>query len=197
MAVTKRYSKSWTALASFWVTKDHRWIEGLAGIAGSPNDDPFNIDNTWNWEARGSVNCTGFRWGFTVSSLFRATSGTYGQLTNNFSGTGTNGQALNQGTVTMRLGPYGQFQGPVISVLNFKVAKQFHLRERFLFEPNFQFFNLLNTSAAVTTSYAAIDVRRSVEYRVAAGDTNRRNVLLLVCSLPQVWMVKQFVTQRM
>jgi len=54
----------------------------------------------------------------------------------------------------MRLGPFGQFQGPVVSVLNLKIAKQFHVRERFLFEPNFQIFNLLNTSAAVTTSYA-------------------------------------------
>jgi hypothetical protein len=153
VAVTKRYSKRWTALASFWMTKDHRWIEGLAGISGSPNDDPFNIDNTWNWEARGSVTYR-LPFGFSVSSLFRATSGTYGQLTNNFSGTGTNGQALNQGTVTMRLGPFGQFQGPVVSVLNIKVAKQFRVKERWLFEPNFQVFNLLNTSAAVTTSYA-------------------------------------------
>jgi hypothetical protein len=75
-------------------------------------------------------------------------------LTNNFSGTGTNGQALNQGTVTMRLGPFGQYQGPVVSVFNVKVAKQFRFKERWLFEPNFQVFNLLNTSAAVTTSYA-------------------------------------------
>jgi hypothetical protein len=153
VAVTKRYSKRWTGLASFWMTKDHRWIEGLSGIVGSPNDDPFNIDNTWNWEARGSMTYR-LPWGFSVSSLFRATSGTHGQLTNNFSGTGTNGQALNQGTVTMRLGPFGQYQGPVVSVFNVKVAKQFRFKERWLFEPNFQVFNLLNTSAAVTTSYA-------------------------------------------
>jgi hypothetical protein len=153
VAVTKRYSKRWTGLASFWMTKDHRLIEGLAGIAGSPNDDPFNIDNKWNWEARGSVTYR-LPFGFSVSSLFRATSGTYGQLTNNFSGTGTNGQVLNQGTVTMRLGPFGQFRGPVVSVLNLKIAKQFRVKERWLFEPNFQVFNLLNTSAAVTTSYA-------------------------------------------
>ena len=153
IAVTKRYSKRWDALASFWATKDHRWIEGLAGIAGSPNDDPYAIDNTWNWEARGSVTYR-LPWGFNVSSLFRATSGTYGQLTDNFSGTGTNGQKLNQGTVTMRMGPFGQFQGPVVSVLNLKVAKQFHFKERFLLEPNFQIFNLMNSSAAVTTSYA-------------------------------------------
>ena len=153
VAVTKRYSKRWTGLASFWMTKDHRWIEGLAGLSGSPNDDPFNIDNKLSWEARGSVTYR-LPYGVSVSSLFRATSGTYGQLTNNFSGTGTNGQALNQGTVTMRLGPFGQFQGPVVSVLNLKVAKQFRVKEKMLFEPNFQIFNLLNTSAAVTTSYA-------------------------------------------
>jgi hypothetical protein len=135
------------------VTKDHRWIEGLAGIAGSPNEDPYNIDNTWNRDARGSMTYR-LPLGFNVSSLFRATSGTYGQLTGNFSGTGTNGQTLNQGTVTTRLGPFGQFQGPVVSVLNLKVAKQFHLHERILLEPNLQIFHVLNTSAAMSTSYA-------------------------------------------
>jgi hypothetical protein len=30
----------------FWVTEDHRWINGLAGTGvGSPNDDPHPIDD--------------------------------------------------------------------------------------------------------------------------------------------------------
>jgi len=154
VALTKRFSKKWDGLASFWTTKDHRWIEGLSGITGSPNDDPFPIDNTWNWEARGSVSYK-LPLGFTISSLYRATSGAYGQLTANFTGTGTNGQKLNQGSVTMREGPFGQYQGPLISVLNLKFAKDFHLGETRVLEANFQYFNLLNSSAAVATSYAA------------------------------------------
>jgi hypothetical protein len=154
LALTKRFSKKWDGLASFWTTKDHRWIQGQSGLNGSPNDDPFPIDNTWNWEARGSV-LYKLPMGFEVSSLYRATSGAYGQLTANFTGTGTNGQKLNQGSVTMKLGPFGQYQGPLISVLNVKLAKDFHLGESRVLQANFQFFNLLNSSAAVATSYAA------------------------------------------
>ena len=36
VALTKRFSKKWNGLASFWATKDHRWINGLSGLAGSP-----------------------------------------------------------------------------------------------------------------------------------------------------------------
>ena len=93
--------------------------------------------------------------GFNVSSFFRATSGTYGQLTANFTGTGTNGQKLNQGSVTMRMGPFGQYQGPVVEVLNLKLAKQFHVGEKLNFEANAQLYNVLNSSSAVVTSYAA------------------------------------------
>jgi hypothetical protein len=154
LTATKRYSKNWNALVSFWTTKDHRWLQGLAGIAGSPNDDPYPIDNTWNWDARGTVDYR-LPMGFTVSSFFRATSGTYGQLTSTFSGTGLNGQKLNQASVTMRLGPFGQFQGPAIQVLNFKGAKQFKLGESRSIEANAEVFNVLNGSSAVTTSYLA------------------------------------------
>ena len=152
VSVTKRYSKKWDALASFWTTKNHRWINALSGISGSPNDDPFAIDNTWHWDARGDITYR-LPKGFNVSSIFRSSSGTRGQLTGSFSGTGTNGQKLNQGAVTLRLGPYGQFQGPVIEVLNVRGAKQFRFRESMVVELNLEVFNLLNSSAAVTTSY--------------------------------------------
>jgi hypothetical protein len=153
IAVTKHSNKRWDALTSFWMTKDHRWIEGLAGIAGSPNDDPYNIDTTWNWEARASLTYK-LPLNFNASTLFRATSGAYGQLTDTFSGTGTNGQALNQGSVTVRLSPFGQYQGPVVSNWNVKVTRLFRFRDNVRIEPAFQVFNILNGSAAVATSYA-------------------------------------------
>ena len=152
VTVTKQFSTKWDAIGSFWTTKNHRWLQGLAQIAGSPNDDPYAIDNTWNWNISGDVTYR-LPASFNVSGTFRAQSGTYGQLTSNFSGTGTNGQALNQGTVTMRLGPYGQFQGPIVEVLDFKAAKDFKWKESRVFEVNTQIFNVMNSSAAVTTSY--------------------------------------------
>ena len=53
----------------------------------------------------------------------------------------------------MRLGPYGQFQGPIVEVLDFKAAKDFKWKESRVFEVNTQIFNVMNSSAAVTTSY--------------------------------------------
>jgi Carboxypeptidase regulatory-like domain len=147
VAVTKRSSKRWNGIASFWMTKDHRWLEGTSGIAGSPNDDAFPIDDTWNWEARGSV-VYNLPMRFQVSSFFRAQSGTAGQRLAAF-----NSSALSQGSTTLRMSPFGQYRGPVISTLNIKAAKVFAIHDRYHIEANFQVFNLLNSSAAVTTNY--------------------------------------------
>ena len=51
------------------------------------------------------------------------------------------------------MGPFGQYRGPVVSVLNLKAAKVFTFRDRYHLEANFQLFNILNNSAAVTTNY--------------------------------------------
>jgi hypothetical protein len=147
VGVTKRYSSRWDGMATFWVTKDHRWIQGLAGIEGSPNDDRFPIDNTWNWELRGNV-VYNFPKGFQVYSFYRAQSGTAAQRLSVF-----NSAALIQGSTTLRMSPFGSYRGPIISTLNTKVAKTFTFRERYHVEANFQVFNLLNGSAAVTTNY--------------------------------------------
>ena len=156
VAVTKQFSKRWNGSTSFWMTKNHRWINGLAGTGvGSPNDDAFPLDDTWNWEARENVYFK-LPWGFNVSDFFRATSGTHGQLTSTFGPAApTGGTKLSQGSVNLRLGPFGQFQGPVIEVLNLKFAKVFTLHDKYKFEANFQLYNTLNSNAAVATSYAA------------------------------------------
>jgi len=51
------------------------------------------------------------------------------------------------------VGPYGEYRGPLVPVLNMKFSKVFTLRDRFKFEPEAQIFNLLNSSANVTTNY--------------------------------------------
>jgi Carboxypeptidase regulatory-like domain len=147
VGVTKRYSNKWDGLATFWITKDHRWIQGLEGITGSPNDDRFPIDNTWNWELRGNV-VYNLPKGFQVLSFYRAQSGTAAQRLSVF-----NSPELIQGSTTLRMSPFGSYRGPVISTLNVKAAKTFTIRDRFHLEANFQVFNVLNGSAAVTTNY--------------------------------------------
>ncbi len=147
VAVTKRYSKRWNGFGSFWMTKNHRWLQGTAGIIGSPNDDSFPTDNTWNWELRGD-GVYHFPKGFQVSSMYRAQSGIAGQRVTVF-----NSSALSQGATTIRMGPFGQYRGPMISVWNARVAKVFAFESRFHLETNFQVYNLLNSSAAVGTNY--------------------------------------------
>jgi hypothetical protein len=149
---TKRYSRRWTVSGSFWMTKNHRWINAQSGITGSPNDDPYALDSSWNWELRayGTYNLP---WGFKVTPNFRDKSGAWGQRTEVFSGTGTNGVKLNQGSVTMRMGPYGQYRGTTVPLLNINIAKAFRFHDRFNFEPHAQIFNLLNNAGQVTQNW--------------------------------------------
>jgi hypothetical protein len=143
-AVTKRYSKRWNGQVSFWITKNHEWIQA---IRPSPNADPFPIDNTWNWEARASGFYT-LPWGFEVSGFYRAQSGLPGQRTESFSS-----PLLLQGAVTLRMEDFGSERGPMISLTNLKVAKDIKLRERMKVQFNFQVFNIFNTSSATSISY--------------------------------------------
>ncbi len=147
VGITKRYSKRWNGFISYWATKNHRWIQGTAGIVGSPNDDRFPIDDTWNWDTRvaGSYFLPK---GFEVSTLFRAQSGTPGQRISKF-----NSSALSQGSTTLRMGPFGEFRGPVVALWNLKFAKVFTVHEKYKFEANAQLYNVMNSSANVTTNY--------------------------------------------
>lgn len=147
VAVTKRYSKRWDGFASYWMTKDHRWLQGTSGISGSPNDDAFPIDDTWNWELRGD-GVYHFPLGFQLSAFYRAQSGSAGQRVSVF-----NSAALQQGATTIRMGPFGQYRGPMISTMNLRVAKVFSFEKRFHIEANFQIYNILNSSASVKTNY--------------------------------------------
>jgi hypothetical protein len=143
-AVTKRYSKRWNGQVSFWMTKNHEWIQA---ISPTPNSDPFPIDNTWNWEARASGFYT-LPWGFELSGFYRAQSGLPGQRTESFSS-----PLLLQGAVTLRMEPFGAERGPMISIANIKAAKNVKLKESVKLQFNFQLFNLFNTSGATSTSY--------------------------------------------
>jgi hypothetical protein len=178
-SATKRYSNKWNASGSFWMFKDHRWINGLAGIAGSPNDNAYPLDTTWNWEMRayGTYNLPK---GFKLTTFFRDKSGAWGQRTEVFSGTGLNGNTLNQGSVTMNMGPFGQYQGPHVEVWNLQGAKVFTIHERYKIEANAQVFNLMNASGAVTTSYATTTNPASPTFGVVTSIESARVARLAV-----------------
>jgi hypothetical protein len=142
--LTKRYSRRWNGLTSFWVTKNHEWIQALQP---TPNDTSFPIDNTWNWEARASAYYT-LPWGFEVSGFYRAQSGIPGQRTETFSS-----PLLLQGAVTLRMEPFGAQRGPTIQLTNLKFAKEFAVRSECKVQANVQAFNIFNNSAVTSASY--------------------------------------------
>ena len=168
--VTKSYSSKWNATTSFWATKHHRWIDPLVGIAGSPNDGAFPVDDTWNWEARASGTYNMPK-GFQLSSMFRAANGFQGQRTATFTS-----KALQQGSVTVERGPYGQYQGPVISLLNVRANKLFKLGEKMQLQATADVFNLLNSSAATSTNYLTTTNTAAPTFGVITGIISPRVV---------------------
>ena len=144
LSVSKRYSRRWNLLGSWWVTKNHEWIQA---IQPTPNDIQFPIDNSWNWEARAS----GYYflpWGMQFAAFFRAQSGIPGQRTETFSS-----PQLLQGPVTLRMEPFGAQRGPVIEVINARLAKTVALKDSLTLQLTAGVYNLFNTSAATSTSY--------------------------------------------
>jgi hypothetical protein len=144
---TKRTAGRWAGAASYWITKDNRWINGQAGLTGDPNSWFYPMDKTWNWGMNGNIYYH-LPLKFILSSALTVSSGTPGQRTDQFSSS-----ALSQGSETVDVGPYGQYRGGAISNLSVKAAKDFVIHERYHLQANFQVFNTLNSSAAIGTNY--------------------------------------------
>ncbi len=144
MTLNKRFSKRWNMSSSYWLTRTHQWIRATPT---SPNDDRFPINDTWAWEARADANYR-LPWDVNTSVNVRAASGQPGQRTQTFSD-----PRLRQGTVTLRMEPFGFQQGPVVPVTSLRVAKKFRPGPRYAVDVNFSVFNLINSSAPVSISY--------------------------------------------
>jgi hypothetical protein len=151
IAATKRYSNRWTGTASLWTTRTHQWITGTSGNANtpqSPNDDRFPINDTWAWEAR-AAGTYNLPLSISLSGSYRAQSGEKEQRTEQFTASSS---ILRQGTVTLRMGPYGEYSGPTVQIVAIRAAKRFALGRGRDFEVNFQVFNAFNTSGTTSIS---------------------------------------------
>jgi hypothetical protein len=150
IAVTKRYSKRWNGSASYWATKNNKYLtSGTArtSIPASPNDDAFPTDETWNWEARAAAMYMA-PFDIELSGTYRAQAGFKSQRTVNFTS-----PLLLQGAVTRRMEEVGAQSGPAIALANIKVAKSFKLSTSQRVEFNVQGFNLFNSSSATAVSF--------------------------------------------
>jgi hypothetical protein len=144
MTLNKRFSRRWNMSSSYWLTRTHQWIRATPT---SLNDDRFAINDTWSWEARADANYR-LPWEINTSVNVRAASGQLGQRTQTFSDA-----RLRQGTVTLRMEPFGSQQGPVVPVTSLRVAKKFRPGQKYALDANFSVFNLVNSSAPVSISY--------------------------------------------
>jgi len=151
-SVQKRLSNRWSLGSSFGATKQHRWIQG---VIENPNQDPFPLDETWNYQFRLNGSYTlpfDVLFGGTLTSL----SGIKGQRTYVFRATDPlGGPPLRQlSTVTLRLEPYGSQTGPTQRYLDLRVGKTFSInRQRF--QVSLDAINALNTNSAQAITFVS------------------------------------------
>jgi len=98
--------------STFSAEKNHK----LLVVPQSPNDDYFNLDNTWTWQGRltGSYELP---WQISFSGTSQIYSGIKGQRTNLFR------NIPSAGTVTLRMEPFGTTTGPMRALVNLRVAR--------------------------------------------------------------------------
>jgi Carboxypeptidase regulatory-like domain/TonB dependent receptor-like, beta-barrel len=158
MTVTKRSSGRFFGMASFWATKNHRWISSFpAGDPrGVPNDDSFPLDSSWTWASNVSGSYR-LPWDINIGAYLQSKIGAQGQRTYIFAATDPDGgtplRQLNN--VTMRLEPYGTQLGPAVRILNLRATKAFSIRGGTKLELNVEAFNVLNSSAPLQIVYAS------------------------------------------
>ena len=152
LTFTRRTSQRWGAMASYAATKSNRRI---VGVIQSPNDEPFNLDETWNWVFKTMGN---YRMpaDVMVSGVFDVISGTPGQRTNIFrSADPDGGPPLRQlSTVTLRMEPFGSQRTDMKVGMNLRVSKFFELGKGNL-QLAFDLFNMLNSNAVWAADYAS------------------------------------------
>jgi hypothetical protein len=157
LTMTKRSSGRWSAIASFWAVKNHRWIPTSTAspspspysiIPDNPNGDYFPLDTTWKWAGNVSGSYR-MPWGVQFGAFLQSKSGFQGQRFNIFAATDPDGgPSLKQlSTVTLRLEPWGAHTGPAINVLDLRTSKDFRMGGTSRVEFDFDLFNLLNSSA--------------------------------------------------
>jgi hypothetical protein len=150
--LTKRASERWSAIASYWVIKNHRWI---TNTFDNPNIF-FPLDETWSYATTvsGSYRLPG---DVQVSGLLQSKTGVRGQRTYTFrSADPSGGPAIKQlNTVTLALEPFGAQKGPALNVLDLRASKRLSLGSGRLVEVEFDVFNILNSSAPTAITFTS------------------------------------------
>lgn len=151
--VTRRSSGRWSAQASYFAVKNHRWI---VQSINSPNDLFFPLDDTWNW---GGTVTGSYRVPFdvTISGFLQSKSGLRGQRTNTFRladpDGGTSIAQLNN--VTLPLEPFGSEHLAAQNIVNLRASKSFRLGGGRRLDVDFDVYNVLNSNAPLSATFVS------------------------------------------
>lgn len=150
--LTKRSTGSWGVVANFTAIRDHNWIntgtanQGQQPIATNPNQHYFPLDTSWNWQARVTGNYRVPK-NFDFAATMQIYNGIRRQQLESVSG-------LNAGTIVLPVNVYGQISGPVRTLLNVRVSRDFKFEKYGKLRPTLEMLNITNSSSvwAYTTS---------------------------------------------
>jgi hypothetical protein len=151
--LTRRSHGRWMAQASYFAVKNHRVIERTIN---SPNDELFNLDETWGWGATvtGSYRLP---YDITIAGFLQGKNGVKGQRTNIFRQVdpdgGTSIAQLNN--VTLRLEPYGARHLAAINILNVRVGKDLTLGGSRRLAIECDVYDALNSNAPLAATFAS------------------------------------------
>jgi Carboxypeptidase regulatory-like domain len=151
--VTRRSSGRWSAQASYFAVKNHRWI---VQTVNSPNDLLFPLDETWNWggEVTGSYRLP---LAVTFSGFLQSKSGQKGQRTYIFRQADPDGgPAIAQlSNVTLPLEPFGSRHLAAQNIVNLRASRSFRFNGGRRIDIDFDVFNLLNSNAPLSATFAS------------------------------------------
>jgi TonB dependent receptor len=143
--VTKRWSSNWSMIANYTAIKDHTWLNagtsnlGEQPIATNPNQNYFPLDATWNWQARLTGNHR-LPKQFDFAGTLQILSGIRRQQFESASG-------LNAGTIIIPVTENGQISGPVRTLLNVRLSRDFKFEKHGTLRPTLEVLNIANSSS--------------------------------------------------
>ena len=149
--LTKRASQRWMAQVSYFVVKNHRWLDG---VFQNPNQEFFPLDETWSWAGNVSASYR-LLYDINVSGFLQSRAGVKGQRTNEFRTIDPDGgpPIANNSNTTIRLEPYGTQSLSPFNILNFRANKDFRMAGGRRLSIDFDIFNLLNSATPVAAEF--------------------------------------------
>jgi hypothetical protein len=151
--LTKRSSRRWSAQASYFLVKNHRW---LTQTINSPNDLFFPLDQTWNWGATATGSYQ-LPYEISISGFLQSRNGLKGQRTVRFAQVDPDGgtRIAQLNTVTLPMESYGAQHLAAQNILNLRLSKSVTLGGDRRFDLDLDVYNALNSNAPLSATFVS------------------------------------------